>query len=320
MKSLLTTIVAVVVTIESQESSPPPEIQSAVSTVSCQAEDLKPENPKADRELFDAVRKSSKGAAKIEAVKQAIADGADLDARMQGGYTPLHLAAIYNHKEIAAILIAAGTDVNAKNVRGMTPLHLAARSGRKVFAELLIAKGADLDAKDENSLTPIDLAIQRNKTEIADLIRKHGGKRGAAYSIHIAAKGDIKAVKQHLAAGVDVNLKDKIRGTPLHYAAAYGHKDIVKLLIAAGADVNLEDQVGKTSMHYAAVNGRKVIVQLLFANNSDVNAKDEKGKTPLDATSNFSKTDTADLLRKLGGMTGAELVGSDLRPDDRQGD
>ena len=62
------------------------------------------------------------------------------------------------------------------------------------------------------------------------------------YSIHVAAKGDIEAVKQHLAAGADVNAKDKIRGTPLHYAAAYGHKKIVELLIAAGADVNLQDE------------------------------------------------------------------------------
>ena len=162
-------------------------------------------------------------------------------------------------------------------------------------------------SKYENSLTPLDQAIERKKNEIAELLRKHGGKRGAAYSIHIAAKGDIEAVKQHLATGVDVNAKDKIKGTPLHYAAAYGHKEIVELLITAGADVTVKDDKGKTTSHYAAVNGRKVIVELLIAEGADVNAKDEDGKTPLDATSVYSKKETAELLRKHGGKTGAEL-------------
>ncbi|MDE2658498.1 MAG: ankyrin repeat domain-containing protein, partial [Verrucomicrobiota bacterium] len=175
---LITTIEAVllVVCVEAQESSPPPETQSAEPTAYCQAQDVKPANPKADRALIDAVRKGSKETVNIEPVKQAIAAGADLDAKMQGGYTPLHLAAIYDHKEIAEVLIAAGADVNAKNNRDMTPLHQAARSGRNEIAGLLIAKGADVNAKDENSLTPLDQAAQRKKTETANLLRKHGGK------------------------------------------------------------------------------------------------------------------------------------------------
>jgi len=306
---LITTIAAVllVVCVEAQESSSPQETQSAEPTAYCQAQDVKPANPKADRALIDAVRKGSKETVNIEPVKQAIAAGADLDAKMQGGYTPLHLAAIYDHKEIAEILIAEGADVNAKNKRDMTPLHQAARSGRKEIAELLIAKGADVNAKDENSLTPLDQAIQRKKTETANLLRKHGGKRGAVYSIHVAAKGDIEAVKQHLAAGTDVNAKSDDGGTPLLYAAAYGHKEIVELLIAADADLNVRDEDGKTTLHFAALNGRKVIVELLIAKGADVNAKDEDGETPLDATSVFNKTETADALRKHGGKTKKEL-------------
>ena len=66
-------------------------------------------------------------------------------------------------------------------------------------------------------------------------------------SIHRAAmNGNIEAVKQHLDAGTDVNAKDVIKWTPLHYAAFYGHKVVAELLIAEGADVNAKDKLNST--------------------------------------------------------------------------
>jgi len=87
--------------------------------------------------------------------------------------TPLHAAAIRNHKEIAQLLIAKGADVNAKNKYGGTPLHYAAT---KEIAELLIAKGANVNMREIDGSTPLDLAIKRKRTEIAELLRKHGAK------------------------------------------------------------------------------------------------------------------------------------------------
>jgi len=48
---------------------------------------------------------------------------------------------------------------------------------------------------------------------------------GPSVNIHEAAyDGNTEAVKQHLAAGTDVNAMDKIVDTPLH-AAGNGHKE-----------------------------------------------------------------------------------------------
>jgi len=95
-------------------------------------------------------------------------------------------------------------------------------------------------------------------------------------SIHEAViGGNIEAVKKHLAAGTDVDVKGGFAdGTPLHYAAANGHKVIVELLIAKGVNVN---------------------------------AIDNGGDTPLDKASAYKHVKTADLLRKHGGKTGDEL-------------
>ena len=72
--------------------------------------------------------------------------------------------------------LADGADVNAKDKYGLTPLHHAAWQGRNEIVELLIANGADVNAKDVDGVTPLDRAIQLDQTETADLLRKHGGK------------------------------------------------------------------------------------------------------------------------------------------------
>ena len=97
-------------------------------------------------------------------------------------------------------------------------------------------------------------------------------------SIHEAAvKGNIEAVKQHLAAGTDVMRYGFGGMTPLHIAAEGGHKEIAELLIANGADVNVKD------------------------NNQFVRG------TPLDWAIKRKKTETADLLHKHGAKTGEVL-------------
>ena len=132
---------------------------------------------------------------------------------------------------------------------------------------------------------------------------------GCGGSIHEAAvEGNIEAVKQHLAGGLDVNVKeDRYGRTPLHRAAAFGDKEIVELLIAEGADVNAQNGGGPAPLHYAAGEGRKEIVELLIAKGADVNAAMKNGHTAL----NWTKLhpETAELLRKHGGKTGEELKG-----------
>ena len=93
------------------------------------------------------------------------------------------------------------------------------------------------------------------------------------------------------------------------YEAAYdGNIEAVKQHIAAGTDVNVMSKYGMTPLHYAALDGRKEVVELLIAADANVNAKAAKeGGTPLDLAILDKHTETADLLRKHGGKTGEEL-------------
>ena len=94
----------------------------------------------------------------------------------------------------------------------------------------------------------------------------------------------------------------------IHQAAKDGNIKAVKYHLDAGVNVNVEDNFfNRTPLHHAAIEDQKEIVELPIDNSADVNAKDVNGYTPLDWAIFNKDTATADLLRKHGGKTSEEL-------------
>ena len=92
------------------------------------------------------------------------------------------------------------------------------------------------------------------------------------------------------------------------YASGEGHIELSEFLIAKGADLNVKAGYPETSpLHGAASENHKVIAALLIIKGADVNLKNDDGETPLDWAEEEKSTDLAELLRKHGGKTGAEL-------------
>lgn len=100
--------------------------------------------------------------------------------------------------------------------------------------------------------------------------------------IHTAViSGDLEAVKQHIEAGTDINVKEPFGGsTPLTSAATFGKTDIAKALIDAGADLSLKNNDGSTALHVAAFFCRVEIVQQLIDANADKTLLNNYGATP----------------------------------------
>jgi hypothetical protein len=99
--------------------------------------------------------------------------------------------------------------------------------------------------------------------------------------IHTAVlTSNIDALKQHIAAGSNLNEKDPFGGSsPLITAAVFGKPDEAKILIDAGADVDFQNNDGSTALHTAAFFCRPEIVKMLLDKKADKTIKNNFGAT-----------------------------------------
>jgi CubicO group peptidase (beta-lactamase class C family) len=105
-------------------------------------------------------------------------------------------------------------------------------------------------------------------------------------SLHIAAlQGNLEAVRQHIAAGTDLNEKDAWGSAPLIIAAAFGKTDVAKALIEAGADVDIRNNDRATVLHTAAFLCRTEIVEALLAAGANKYLRDNFGSTARESVS-----------------------------------
>ena len=96
-----------------------------------------------------------------------------------------------------------------------------------------------------------------------------------------ACKNGQKGVAQALLAkgGIDVNKRDPLGFTALHYASQKGARDLVSMLIANGADACACSNDSTTPLHMVSRSGNKDVIRMLLDAGADVNAADRQGRT-----------------------------------------
>ena len=122
--------------------------------------------------------------------------------------------------------------------------------------------------------------------EKEDIYKRTTGESPDSSLFEAAVTGNLEAVKQHIAAGTDLNQRDPnpvgSKGSALHAAAAFGYTEVAVALIEGGADVNQKDKEGQTPLHMAALFSYPKIAQALLDNGADKTIKDNDGQTALE--------------------------------------
>ena len=245
----------------------------------------------------------------IKAIKQHIKEGTDINA-LHFEMPPLTWAVTMGQIEAAELLLQHGADINGRNRDSNTALHLAVFLGRAEIAELLIKNGADVNTRNGDGATPTDLLtvpwemtkflsrplgikleqkeVEAGKAKIAKMLNVSNPTEGEnAFSVETiwdaASNGNLNVVKQAIANGMDVDMKEpKSGGTLLSTAALMGHTEIVALLLEHGADVNARSKDGGTALHAAAFLGRAETVKLLLDRGADTTLRHKMGGTAID--------------------------------------
>ena len=94
-------------------------------------------------------------------------------------------------------------------------------------------------------------------------------------------QGNLGAVKEHIAAGTDLNTKNPMSGsTPLISAITFGKTEIASALINAGADLSVKNNDGATALHAAAFFCRVELVKELLDAGADKTLRNNFGATP----------------------------------------
>lgn len=121
---------------------------------------------------------------------------------------------------------------------------------------------------------------------------------------------NLEALRQHIAAGSDLNVKDPFGGSsPLISAAVFGKTEAAKILLNAGVDINFQNNDGSTALHTAAFFCRPEIVKLLLEKKADKSIKNKYGATAYDNVAGpFSELkDVYDIMQNTLGPMGLKL-------------
>jgi ankyrin repeat protein len=100
-----------------------------------------------------------------------------------------------------------------------------------------------------------------------------------------AVYNDVRTLKRLVPAEVSPNASTYSPENPIHTllmcAAAHGAVRCVKYLLTQKADVNKRNYMGFTALHWSAYHGRTECVPLLLRHRADLEAKTQDGRTAL---------------------------------------
>lgn len=237
--------------------------------------------------IFEICKKND-----AERLRQLLEEGADLYAKDECGYTPLHIAICSHSIECLKVLLDYGVEPNIKYMDEYNLLIHAAFNDCVEFFQLLVERGENLTIKENNyHTTALHIAVMNDSPKVIQFLIVHGmdpniKNIGGETPLHIAASDNsLDCAKILLENGADPNIKDEHEHTPIFNAVECDDSDytleMVRLLLENGADPNINYE-GVSPLYIAAENDSTYSMKLLLEFGADPTMKDGVGKTFLD--------------------------------------
>ena len=115
----------------------------------------------------------------VKVMNALIEHHANLEARTQLGWTPLHFATYEKSREKVELLLAKGADINSRiDSTGYTALHWASvLPGHEEVAKVLLSRHADPGVTDKNGDTPLRLTARSANSKVAKLLLVAGARK-----------------------------------------------------------------------------------------------------------------------------------------------
>lgn len=257
----------------------------------------------------------------VQSARLLLAAGADVKATTPDGMGALVVAAHVKHADVAEVLLEAGADPNAAGA-GYTALHVAAAAGDLPMVKVLLDHGADPNVRQLKGSPTLRVASGHSMDH---------RMIGATPFVLAAHAGHLDVMRLLASKGADPSIPLQDGRSAVMVLASHGTVEgprmpdpqaveAIKLAIQLGTPVDEADRGGNTALHVAATLRRDAIVQALADSGASLNARNHDGETPLAAALKpppprqgsdvldeydflLHHTQTADLLRKLGGKT-----------------
>ncbi len=243
-----------------------------------------------------------------------------LNSQAEDGRTPLHVAVMGGHKELAGYLIQEGANINALDKEGRTPLLNAIMFKKSDLAHMLIEMGADVKIKCKEGANAIIYALFFGPEDLIEPILDSGQDVNEIYQGGVtlmqgaAAMSHTNALNILLERGADVNARSDRGETPLYFGVRQGRTEIVEWLLSHGAQTQGKiGDSGRNLLHLATLKGYTDIATLLVDKGVDIDATDKFGKTAIQYAKKYGHKKIAALLKTKGADV-TLLQENDTRP------
>lgn len=190
-------------------------------------------------------------------------------------YTGLFRAAQRGDLPALRQALAQGAPVNARDMHGRTPLHVAAFARQPEAIRALAAAGADLGAMDADRYDAVTIAAVADDLPTLSLLLDLGASARLVTSrydgtalIAAAHLGHDTVVQRLIRAGAPLDHVNNLHWTAAIEAVVLGdggprHQRTLAALIDAGADLRLGDRQGRTPLDLARARGYTAMVRLI---------------------------------------------------------